>query len=77
MGHKLSVVFLGYKVLEDNKPLSEALKGKRLPITHYSTITADHYGTVNTEETTLFLRELIMTYHELRTTVVSMLQICI
>ncbi|XP_031691302.1 inactive dipeptidyl peptidase 10-like [Oncorhynchus kisutch] len=32
-----------YKVLEDNKPLSEALKGKRLPITHYSTITADHY----------------------------------
>ncbi|XP_036804317.1 inactive dipeptidyl peptidase 10 [Oncorhynchus mykiss] len=34
---------LGYKVLEDNKPLSEALKGKRLPITHYSTITADHY----------------------------------
>ncbi|XP_045548083.1 inactive dipeptidyl peptidase 10 [Salmo salar] len=32
-----------YKVLEDNKPLSEALEGKRLPITHYRTITADHY----------------------------------
>ncbi|XP_038821057.1 inactive dipeptidyl peptidase 10-like [Salvelinus namaycush] len=32
-----------YKVLEYNKPLSEALEGKRLPITHYSTITADHY----------------------------------
>ena len=59
MGCKLSVVLSGYTALEDNRPLSLALVGKQLPIICYKTLTADHCGSVNTGENTLFLENTL------------------
>ena len=35
---------IGYMVMEDNAPLSEALQGKRLPKTLFKTLSADNHG---------------------------------